>query len=113
MAEDRTWNDGILMLQTMNQRIHILLWVEAQTMHARIQFDVYWPTRNTLFLGSLDKCIHQSEGIYLRFQVIIEHGLEGSHLRIHNHDVLRNAIATQSDTLVSHSHSQIVHTMVL
>ena len=82
-------------------------------MHASIQFDVYWPTRNALFLSSMYQFIHQSERVHLWFQVPVEHGLEGRHLRVHDHDVLRDAVATQGHTLVSHSHGQIVHPMVL
>ena len=82
-------------------------------MHTRIEFNMYRPSRNTLLFSSMNKGIHQSERVNLRLQVIVEHRLEGRHLRIHNHNVLRDAVTSQGDALVSHSHSQIVNTMLL
>ena len=71
------------------------------------------PSRDSLLLCSTNQGIHQSETVYLRLQVVVEHRLEGGHLRIHDHDILCDAVATQCDALVGHSNRQIVHTVVL
>ena len=82
-------------------------------MHARIQFDMDGPSRNTLFLSGMDEGVHQPERVHLRFQVVVEHGLEGRHLGIHDHDVLRDAVAAQRHPLVGHGHGQVVYPVVL
>ena len=82
-------------------------------MHTCIQLDVDGPSRDTLTLSSVNQGIHQTEGVDLGLQVVVEHGLEGRHLRIHNHDVLSDAMTAQSDTLVGYGNSQIIDTMVL
>ena len=113
MAEDGSGNDSRLMLQSLDNLINVALWVEAQTMHTSVELDVHWPARDTLLLRSMYQRIHQSEGVHLWFQVVVEHGIEGRHLGVHNHDVLCDAVTTQGDTLVGNCHSQIVNTMVL
>ena len=113
MREHRARNDGILAFQTTDNLFHVLLRVKTQTMHTRVKFDMNRPTGDTLLLCCMDERIHQSEGIYLRLQFVVEHGLEGRHLGVHDHDVLRDAVTTQLHTLVSHSHSQVVHAVVL
>ena len=113
MGEYRTRDDGILTFQTCDDLINIFLGVEAQAVHTSIQFDMYWQAGDTLFLCRTNQSIHQSEGIHLRFQVIVEHGLESSHLRVHDHDILSDAMTTERHTLISHRHGEIVDTMVL
>ncbi len=113
MREHAAGDDGILMLQSVDDFIQVFFRVKAQTVHTCIQFDVYRIARDTFLLCSMYQCIHQTEIIHFRFQVILKHGLEGSHLRIHNHDITGDAVLTQGHTLVSHSHSQIVHAMIL
>ena len=113
MTEHRTRNHCILMFQTVDQLVHVIHGVKAQTVHARVKFDVDRPAGDTLLTGGLDQRIQQTEGIDLRLQVVVEHGLEGGHLRVHDHDVGRDASLTQGDTLVGHSHRQIIDTMVL
>ena len=113
MAEDRAWNDGILTLQTTDNLVDVFLGVKAETVHTSIELDMYGPTRNTLLLSSMDEGIHQTERIHLGFEVVVEHGLEGRHLRVHNHNILRDAIPAQGSTLVSHGDSEVVDTMVL
>ena len=82
-------------------------------MHARVQLDMHRPSCDTLLLGRMNQRIHQSEGIDLWFQVVVKHRLEGRHLRIHNHDVLCDAITTERHARVGNGHSEVVDTMVL
>ena len=113
MTEHRTRDDGILMPQTINHLIDITHGIEAQTMHAGVELDMYGPAGDTLLTGCLDKCVHQTERIDLRLEIVVEHGLEGGHLGIHDHDVGGDAGLTERHTLVGHSHGEIVYTMIL
>ena len=61
----------------------------------------------------MDKRIHQAERIDLWLQVVVEHRLESSHLWVHNHDVLRDAVVAKRDALVSYGYGKIVDTMLL
>ena len=61
MAEHGTGDDGILMLQAVNQFEHVIDGVEAEAVHARVELDMYGPSRNTLFLSSMNQSVHQSE----------------------------------------------------
>ena len=71
------------------------------------------PAGDTLFAGCLDEGIEQTEAIYLGLQVVIEHGLEGGHLGVHNHDIGGDASLTEGNTLVGHCHCEVVNTMIL
>ena len=82
-------------------------------MHTCVELDMYGIARDAFFLRSLNQSIEQAEGVYFRLQIIVEHRLEGTHLGVHDHDVARDAIATEHGTLVSDSHGEIVDTMVL
>ena len=119
MREHRSWYHRLLVSKSFNQLINLILLtllrtdIESQSVHTRIQFDMYRPSGNTLLTCCLDQRIQQSEGIHLRFQVIIEHRLESGHLRIHHHDATGDARFPQGYTLISHSHSQIIHMMIL
>ena len=113
MAEYGTWDNRLLMLQTVNEFVDILNGIETETVHTRIELDVYGPACDTLFASSLNQCIHQSEGVDLRLQIVVEHRLESRHLRIHNHDVGGDASLTERHTLIGHSHCEIIDTMVL
>ena len=113
MAEHGTGDDGVLMLQAVNQFEHIIDGVKAEAVHACVKLDMYGPSRNTFLAGCLDESIQQTEGVDLRLKIVVEHGLEGRHLGIHNHDVGSDACLAEGDTLVGHRHSEIVHTMVL
>ena len=113
MAEHRTRDDGVLMLQTVDKFVYILHRVEAQTVHARIELDMYGPARDTFLTSGLDECVHQTEGIDLGLQVVVEHGLEGRHLRVHDHDIGGDACLTERNTLVGHGHGEIIDTLVL
>ena len=113
MAEYRTWDDCLLMCKAIDKFVHILLRVEAQAMHTCIEFDVCRPTGDTLLACCLDECIEQSEAVYLGLKIIVEHSLKRSHLWVHYHNVGSDASLTQRYTLIGHSHSQIVHTMIL
>ena len=87
MGEHRTRYDGVLMLQTVYQLLHVVLGVEAQPVHAGVELYVYGESCHALTLCCLDKSIEQTERVDLRLKVIVEHCLEGRHLRVHNHDV--------------------------
>ena len=113
VRENGTRDDGILMLQLTDKLLHIVFWIEAHAMHTSIELDVNRESGDTLLLGSLDECIEQSERINLRLQVVIEHGLEGCHFRVHNHDVAGDTVLAKGDTLIGNSHSQIIYTMIL
>ena len=113
MREHRTRDDGILMLQLAYQLLHIVLWVEAQTMHTCIQLDVDRESGDSLLLGCLDQRIEQTEGIYLRLQVVIKHSLEGGHLRVHDHDVAGDAVLAKGNALIGYCHGKIIHTVIL
>ena len=113
MAEHRTGDDGVLMLQTVDYLVDIVDGVEAKTVHARVEFDVNRPACDTLLTGCLDEGIHQTEGVDFGFQIIVEHGLKGRHLGVHNHDIGGDASLAKGDTLVGHGHGKIVHTVVL
>jgi len=113
VREDRPRDDCVLMFQPVDKFIHVFFRIEAQAMHARIEFDVDRITRDTLFLSSLDQCIKQTEGIDFRLEIIVKHGLESAHLRVHDHDVARDAITAQHGTFIGHSHCEIVDTVIL
>ena len=113
MAEHGARYDGVLMLQTADELVGVALGVEAQPVHAGVELDVDGPPGDALLLGSLDEGVHQSKRVDLGFQVVVEHGLEGSHLGVHDHDVLRDSMAAQDDTLVGHGHGEIVHAVGL
>ena len=82
-------------------------------MHTCVEFNVYWPTCNTLFTSGFNQCIEQSEAVNLGLKIVVEHGLKGCHLWVHNHDVGSYSSLTQSNALISHSYSQIIYTMIL
>ena len=113
MREYRARNDCVLVLQSAYHLVDVLLWVESQAMHTGIEFDMNGIIGYCFILGSLDEGVHNTETINLRFEVVVEHRLEGSHLGVHNHDIARDTVLAQSDALVSHCHCQIIHTMVL
>ena len=113
MREHTSWYDGILMFQSCYQFFHIIFQIKAQTVHTSIQFDMYRETSNTFFFCSLDQRIQNTERINLWFQIIVEHGLEGCHLRIHNHDIARNTILAKRNTLIGYCYGKIIHTMIL
>ena len=113
MTEHRAWDDGCLVLQTVYKFEEILFGIEAQTMHTRIELDMYGPTRDSFLTSGLDKGIHQSEGVHLWLEVVVEHCLEGRHLWIHDHDIGGDASLTEGNTFIGHGDSQIVDTVVL
>ena len=62
------------------------------------------PGVSAILLCGADEGVHQTEGVDLGFQVVVEHGLEGRHLGVHHHNVLRDTVAAQRDALVGHGH---------
>ncbi len=113
VREHTARDDGILMFQLANQFLHVVLRVEAQAMHTSIELDMNRESGHALLLGRLDKRIEQAEGINLWLQVVIEHGLEGGHLRVHDHDVAGDAVLAKGHALIGNCHGEIIHTMVL
>ena len=113
MAEHRTGNNGVLMLQTVDNLIHIVDGIKAQAVHACIELYMYGPACDTLLTGCLDESIHQTERVDLRLEIVVEHGLEGGHLWIHDHDVGGDAGFAEGDALIGNCHSEIVDTVIL
>ena len=115
MREHGARYHGLLIVQLMGESCHFIIvgGIEAQAMHARVELDMDGPACDALFACGFDERIEQTETIHFRLQAVVEHGLEGRHLGIHNHDVGGDARLAKRHTLVGHSHSQVVHAMVL
>ena len=71
------------------------------------------PARDTFLTSCLDEGIQQTEGVNFGLKIVVEHGLESRHLRIHNHNVGGDASLAKGDALVGHCHSKIVDTVIL
>ena len=82
-------------------------------MHTCVEFDVDGEIGDALLLGSIDELFQQVETEHLWFEAIVKKHLERGGFWIHDHDVGGDACLTEVSTLVSHSHSQVVHTIVL
>ena len=65
---------------------------------------MYGVSGDALLFGGFHKGVEQAEGVNFGLQIVVEHRLEGCHLRIHDHDVARDAIAAQRNALVGHGH---------
>ena len=57
MAEYRSWDDGILMFQSVDELVDILFGVESQTVHAGVELDMYRESCYTLFPCGSDESI--------------------------------------------------------
>ena len=101
------------MPQAVDEFGHIVLGIEAQPMHTRVELDMYGPAGDALLARGTNEGIHQSERIYLGLQIVVEECLKRCHLGVHHHDISRNTSLTQGHTLISHGHCQIVHAVVL
>ena len=53
------------------------------------------------------------EAIYFGLQLVIEHGLESSHLRIHDNDVRCDTRFAEFGAFVGNCHSKIIDMMFL
>ena len=113
VREHAARDDGVLMFQSAYQLLHIVLGIEAQAVHAGIQLDMHRETSDSLLLGSLDKGVEQTERVNLGLKIIIEHGLEGGHLWIHDHDIAGDTVLAKRHTFIGNSHGKIVHTVIL
>ena len=113
VREHRARDDRILMLQSVDELVHILFRVEAEAVHARIELDVHRPGSDAFLLSGLDEGVEQTEGVHLWLKVEVKHRLKRRHLGVHNHDVARDAVAAQCSTLIGHSHSEVVDAVVL
>ena len=113
MREHRARYDGLLMAEPADQLVDVILGVESQPVHAGVELDMHWPSCDALLACRPYECVHQSEGVDLRLQVVVEHGLEGRHLGVHHHDVGGDAGLAEGDALVGHRHGEIVHALIL
>ena len=82
-------------------------------MHACIELDMDGEVGDTLLLCCMNQLFEQVETEHLWFEPIVEEHLERGRFRIHNHDVGCNASLTQIRSFISHSHSEIIHAVVL
>ena len=112
VREYRTGNHCILSLQPFNQPRHIF-GSKAQAMHTRIQFYMNREVSDSFLLRLFNQCIQQVEAIHFRLQLIVEHGLERGHLRVHDDDACRDTRFAEFGTFISHSHSQEINMMFL
>ena len=113
MREHRPGQYRVLSFQSLYELIHILFRVESQAVHSGVDLQVHGIIVDALFPGRGHQSVEQPETIHLGLQFVIEDGLERRHLRIHHHDIARDAILSQGDALVGHRHRQVVHLMVL
>ena len=113
VREHRARYDCVLMFQPFDEFVHVVLGVKAQAVHACVYLYVYRIARYALLLSGFDESVHESETIHLRLQFVVEHGLEGRHLRVHYDDVARYAVLAQRDALVGHSHGEVVNPVLL
>ena len=124
MREYRARDDGVLMLQTVDQEgdfgvlgvlriIRAIGDIKSQTMHASIKLDMHGPAGDTFLARCLDEGVEQTETVDLGLEVVVEHGLKGGHLGIHDHDIGGDAGLAEGDTLVGHRHSEIVDMVIL
>ena len=87
--------------------------VEAQTVHARIEFDVDGPAGDAFLAGCFDEGIHQTEGVDFGLEVVVEHRLERRHLGIHDHYIGGDAGLAERDPLIGHGHGKVVYAVIL
>ena len=112
VREHGTWHECRLAFESLYQGRHVLHGVEAQAVHASVQFYVYGHAGDASTLGSMDESIEEAETVHLGLQVVLEEGVETGHLGVHDHDVLRYAVGTEQGTLVGHRHGQIAHLLL-
>ena len=60
VGEDRAGDDSVLMLQAVDEPVHVLAGIEAQSVHAGVELDVYGIVGDALLLGRLDKRFEQN-----------------------------------------------------
>ena len=113
VREHRARDDSVLMFQSIDELLHVFLRVEAETVHAGVELDMYRPSRDTFFLSGFDEGVEEAERVDLRLEVVVEHRLESRHLRVHDHDVRCDAVTAQRSTLIGDSHGEVVDTVVL
>ena len=113
MRKDRTGYHCGLMLETFYQCRHVMKRVKAQTVHARIQFDMNREVGYTFLFCLADQCIQQTETVDFRFKIIFKEGLEAAHLRIHDNDIGLDARLTQIHAFVGNRYSQIIDLVIL
>ena len=113
MGENAARNYCRLTLQTTDEPWHVLLWIEAQAVHARVEFDMNWELRDSFLFGLTNQCFENVEVEDFRFESVVEKELEGSHFGIHHHDVGSDARLAQFGSFVGDSHSEVVHSVVL
>lgn len=113
MREYGAWNERRLMFEAINELRHIRLRIEAQTVHARVEFYMNGEIRNTLFTCCLNECFEQAEVVNLWLKVVFEQRIEGRHLGVHDDDVSRDARLSEVCALVGNGHRQVVDPSIL
>ncbi|EJX07730.1 hypothetical protein EVA_04160 [gut metagenome] len=113
MREDRTRDDGRLMVETVDEHRQVGLRIETEAVHTRVEFDVYGETLYAFFLSGTDQRLQQSETVDLRFEVVFKQSIESRNLRIHDQNARRDPRTTQFRPFVGHRHSEIVDATVL
>ena len=112
MREDGTGNHSILSLQPFYQPGHILR-SKPQAVHTGIQLYVDGEVCDTFLFRFFNQSVQQMEAIYFGLQLVIEHGLESSHLRIHDNDVRSDARFAEFGAFVGNRHGKIIDMMFL
>ena len=93
MGEDATGYEGGLVGEAVYELGHVGEWVEAEAVHAGVELDVYGHVGDACVSGGLNEGLEYAEGVYLGFEVVLEEGLEGAHLGVHDDDGLGDAVA--------------------
>ena len=65
------------MFKSIDQFIHVFLWIKAQSVHTSIEFDMNREACYAFLLSGFDERIKESETINFRLKIIIEERLEG------------------------------------
>ena len=112
MREHRTHQKRVLRLQSLYQFIS-LIQLESETAHACVYLYVYRIFLYALALSLINKRFKHREAVNLRLQVVVYNLAESAYLRIHDDDRHAYALVAESRALVSHSHSQIVASVLL
>ena len=87
----------------------ILFGVEAEAVHSCVEFDMNREVRNAFMFSSIDECVEQSETINLRLEVVLEERAKATHLRVHDHDALGDALLAKCHAFVGNSDCQIIN----
>ena len=113
MREHGTRDEGTLPVQPSDELRHVRFGVEAEAMHPCVELDVDRKVRDALVLCRPDKGIEQAETVDLRLQLVLEERAEGTHLGVHHHDALRDALLAKRYALVGNGNGKVIDMMLL